>query len=134
MPDVAKGSVLLTPKFDNLSGSIAEQLSGAFDGASKVGAKAGSETGSKYSSTFSAKAGAIAGVVSSVTSSAISAISSSLGSAINRVDTMNNFPKVMQNLGYSGDEATASIKKMSGAIDGLPTSLPALTGMVQLRV
>lgn len=131
MPDVAKGSVLLTPKFDNLSGSIAEQLSGAFDGASKVGAKAGSETGSKYSSTFSAKAGALAGVVSSVTSSAISAISSSLGSAINRVDTMNNFPKVMQNLGYSGDEATASIKKMSGAIDGLPTSLPALTGMVQ---
>lgn len=131
MPDVAKGSVLLTPKFDNLSGSISEQLSGAFDGASKVGAKAGSETGSKYSSTFSAKAGAIAGVVSSVTSSAISAISSSLGSAINRVDTMNNFPKVMQNLGYSGDEATASIKKMSGAIDGLPTSLPALTGMVQ---
>lgn len=131
MPDVAKGSVLLTPKFDNLSGSIAEQLSGAFDGASKVGAKAGSETGSKYSSTFSAKAGAIAGVVSSVTSSAINAISSSLGSAINRVDTMNNFPKVMQNLGYSGDEATASIKKMSGAIDGLPTSLPALTGMVQ---
>lgn len=131
MPDVAKGSVLLTPKFDNLSGSIAEQLSGAFDGASKVGAKAGSETGSKYSSTFSAKAGAIAGVVSSVTSSAINAISSSLGSAINRVDTMNNFPKVMQNLGYSGDEATVSIKKMSGAIDGLPTSLPALTGMVQ---
>lgn len=131
LPDVAKGSVLLTPKFDNLSGSIAEQLNGAFDGASKVGAKAGSETGSKYSSTFSAKAGALAGIVSSVTSSAISAISSSLGSAINRVDTMNNFPKVMQNLGYSGDEATASIKKMSGAIDGLPTSLPALTGMVQ---
>ena len=45
MPDVAKGSVLLTPKFDNLSGSIAEQLGGAFGGASKVGVKDGGETG-----------------------------------------------------------------------------------------
>ena len=71
------------------------------------------------------------GLVSSVTSKAFDAISNSLGSAIGRVDTMNNFPKVMKNLGYSSDDASASIKKMSASIDGLPTSLPALTGMVQ---
>ena len=131
MADVASGSVLLTPKFDNLTSSIADQLDGAFSGASKIGGKAGSDAGGKFSSGLSAKAGAVMGLVSSVTSKAFDAISNSLGSAIGRVDTMNNFPKVMKNLGYSGDEATASIKKMSASIDGLPTSLPALTGMVQ---
>lgn len=131
MADVASGSVLLTPKFDNLTSSIADQLDGAFAGASKIGGKAGSDAGGKFSSGLSAKAGAVMGLVSSVTSKAFNAISNSLGNAINRVDTMNNFPKVMKNLGYSSNDATASIKKMSAAIDGLPTSLPALTGMVQ---
>lgn len=131
MADVASGSVLLTPKFDNLTSSIADQLDGAFSGASKIGGKAGSDAGGKFSSGLSAKAGAVMGLVSSVTSKAFNAISNSLGSAIGRVDTMNNFPKVMKNLGYSSDDASASIKKMSASIDGLPTSLPALTGMVQ---
>lgn len=131
MADVASGSVLLTPKFDNLASSIADQLDGAFSGASKIGGKAGSDAGGKFSSGLSAKAGAVMGLVSSVTSKAFDAISNSLGSAIGRVDTMNNFPKVMKNLGYSSDDASASIKKMSASIDGLPTSLPALTGMVQ---
>lgn len=131
MADVARGSVLLTPKFDNLTSSIADQLDGAFSGASKIGGKAGSDAGGKFSSGLSAKAGAVMGLVSSVTSKAFDAISNSLGSAIGRVDTMNNFPKVMKNLGYSSDDASASIKKMSASIDGLPTSLPALTGMVQ---
>ena len=131
MADVASGSVLLTPKFDNLTSSIADQLDGAFSGASKIGGRAGSDAGGKFSSGLSAKAGAVMGLVSSVTSKAFDAISNSLGSAIGRVDTMNNFPKVMKNLGYSSDDASASIKKMSASIDGLPTSLPALTGMVQ---
>lgn len=131
MADVASGSVLLTPKFDNLTSSIADQLDGAFSGASKIGGRAGSDAGGKFSSGLSAKAGAVMGLVSSVTSKAFDAISNSLGSAIGRVDTMNNFPKVMKNLGYSSQEAEASIKKMSASIDGLPTSLPGLTSMVQ---
>lgn len=131
MADVAKGSVLLTPRFDNLTSTISDQLNGAFSGASKIGGKAGADAGSGFSSGLSAKAGAVMGLVAGVTRKAFDAISNSLGSAINRVDTMNNFPKVMKNLGYSSDDATASIKKMSASIDGLPTSLPALTGMVQ---
>lgn len=131
MADVARGSVLLTPKFDNLTGSITEQLNGAFSGASAIGSKAGAQTGANFSDGLSAKAGAVAGLVSTITSKAFTAISNSLGSAISRVDTMNNFPKVMKNLGYSSDEATAAIKKMSKSIDGLPTSLPGLTSMVQ---
>ncbi len=131
MADVARGSVLLTPRFDNLTKSITSQLEGAFSGASSLGSKAGGATGKAYSESLSAKLGAVAGIVSSITSAAFNAISSSLSTAVDRVDTMANFPKVMQNLGYSTESATASIQKMSGAIDGMPTSLPALTSMVQ---
>ena len=131
MADVARGSVLLTPKFDNLTGSITEQLNGAFSGASAIGSKAGAQTGANFSDGLSAKAGAVAGLVSTIASKAFTAISNSLGSAISRVDTMNNFPTVMKTLGYSSQEAEASIKKMSASIDGLPTSLPGLTSMVQ---
>ena len=55
MADVASGSVLLTPKFDNLTSSIADQLDGAFSGASKIGGKAGSDAGGKFSSGLDRK-------------------------------------------------------------------------------
>ena len=58
-------------------------------------------------------------------------VASSLNSAIGRADQMNNFPKVMKNLGYSSEDAAASIKKISAALDGLPTTSSAMTGMVQ---
>lgn len=59
------------------------------------------------------------------------AITNSLDSAISRVDTLNNFPKVMSNLGISGEEAQKSIDKLSEAIDGLPTALDDAAGSVQ---
>ena len=60
----------------------------------------------------------------------LSMISNSLGSAISRFDTLNNFPIMMQNLGYSADDASASIQKMSDGIDGLPTALDDIAGSV----
>lgn len=59
------------------------------------------------------------------------AITNSLDSAISRVDTLNNFPKVMSNLGIGEDEAQKSIDKLSNAIDGLPTALDDAAGSVQ---
>ena len=50
-------------------------------------------------------------------------IKGSLDSAISRVDTLNNFPKVMSNLGVSAEDAKASIDKMSDGLAGLPTTL-----------
>lgn len=131
MPTVAKGSVLLTPKFDNLTSSISRQLDSAFAGSSGIGSKAGAKTGAAFSSGVGAKVGAVAGIVSAVTGKAFTAISRSLDSAISRVDTMNNFPKVMAGLGYGADAATSSIDKMSDHLTGLPTRLDAMTSSVQ---
>lgn len=75
--------------------------------------------------------GAIGGAVAVATSKAVSMVTGAIGDAVKRVDTMNNFPKIMKNLGYSAKDATKSINKMSDGLKGLPTSLDSMAGMVQ---
>ena len=77
------------------------------------------------------KGGAVMGAVSSITTAAMGAISSSMDSAIARVDTLANFPKVMQSLGYSEEQATRSTNMMVDAVDGLPTRLQDMNANVQ---
>ena len=64
-------------------------------------------------------------------SKAISVISQNMDSAISRFDTMNNFPKVMKNLGISTEDADTSVKKLSEKLTGLPTALDSATRAVQ---
>ena len=52
-------------------------------------------------------------------------MSNSMGDAISRVDTMNNFPNVMKNLGISTKESQKAIDKISKGLEGLPTTLDA---------
>lgn len=54
---------------------------------------------------------------------AMNQIRNSIDGAVSRVDTLNQFPKVMSNLGISAEEADKSIKKMSKELEGLPTTL-----------
>lgn len=61
--------------------------------------------------------------ITKMISKAMSTISSSLDGAISRFDTLNNFPKVMSNLGISAKDSEKSIKKMADKLAGLPTTL-----------
>lgn len=79
-------------------------------------------------STWSIAAG---NIVAKGFATAARAITNSLDTAISRVDTLNNFPKVMSNLGIGADDAQKSIDKLSEAIDGLPTALDDAAGSVQ---
>lgn len=60
-----------------------------------------------------------------------SAISSNLAGATKRFDTLQNFPKVMQSLGYGANEAKASMDTLSNSIDHLPTTLDNVASQVQ---
>lgn len=79
----------------------------------------------------SIKGSMIGNILANAFSKASSVISSSLDGAISRVDTLNQFPKVMQNIGFSADEAQSSISRMSDGIEGLPTSLDEIVGNTQ---
>ena len=58
-------------------------------------------------------------------------MTNNMDDAIKRVDTMNNFPNVMKNLGIGAEDAQKSINKMSEKLKGLPTSLDAGARAVQ---
>lgn len=110
---------------------VGKAIEKAFGDASQnAGSKGGGQAGKGFASGLLAKGGII-GAAAAVTTKAMSVISNSIGSAVGRADQMNNFPKVMKNLGYSSQDAAASIKKISNALDGLPTTSSAMTGMVQ---
>lgn len=70
-------------------------------------------------------------IIMKVVSSGIRAISSNLDSAIKRADTINNFSKVMGNLGIETDDADDSIKRLSDKLTGLPTTLDSAVSAVQ---
>ena len=126
--NLATAYVPIVPSMNGVGKAIEK----AFGDASKTtGSKTGQSIGKGLSVGFASKVGAVAGITSNVFSKVASVVTSSLGSAVDRADQMNNFPKVMKNLGYSATDAAASIKKISDALDGLPTTSSAMTGMVQ---
>lgn len=58
-------------------------------------------------------------------------VSNQLGSAVSRLDTINNYPKVMSNLGIDTEQAQASIQKLSEGLKGIPTTLDSAVMAVQ---
>ena len=126
--NVGTAYVLIQPKMEGFASALCGQASSA-----------GTSAGSKFTNTFKASGvgkigaamGAVAGVAGKVATTAFSAIGNSMGNAISRVDTLANFPKVMSNLGYSSEEASASIQKISKSLDGLPSSTDNVASMVQ---
>ena len=59
------------------------------------------------------------------------AVKSSVGGAIERVDILNAYPKVLQQMGVSAEDAAASTKALSLGLQGLPTTLPEAVAMSQ---
>lgn len=66
-----------------------------------------------------------------VVDTAIGVVKSSLDGAINRFDTLNAYPKVMAQMGYSTDDVSQSLSILKKGVDGLPTSLQDLTKSAQ---
>lgn len=90
--------------------------------------KSGSTTGGKWGSAWAVAAG---NLIAKGVSKVASMVTNTMGNAISRLDTLNNFPKVMTSLGYSAEEADSSVKLISDSLDGLPTSLDAAVGDIQ---
>lgn len=120
--EVARAFVTIVPAFEKgIRKNITTEIAG-------IGTLAGGGFMSAYSSAIM---GAIGGVTAQLTSIVTSAISSSMDSAIKRVDTLNNYPRVMQNLGFSAEEADNSISMIDEHLQGLPTTVDALASSVQ---
>lgn len=101
-------------------GSVAKGIAN-IDGIGKSGERAGLGIGKMVTALGLVK----------VASAALGVVKSSLDSAISRFDTMQKFPKVMAALGFSSEDSSKSIKKLSDGIDGLPTKLDDVVASTQ---
>ena len=118
MAELGTAYVQIMPDMSKFSGSLSRGVNSATAG---VGAGAGR----KFSAGFLdvVRGSAIGAALGGVLQSGIGAITSSMGAAIARVDTLNAFPRTMQQMGIDGEAASASIQRLSEGIDGLPTTL-----------
>ena len=75
-------------------------------------------------SSFSKMTGSIAlgNLAAKGISKGFELVSQNMDRASQRIDTMNNYPKVMELFGVSADEASESIKRIDASVQGLPTS------------
>ncbi|HAM79604.1 tape measure protein [Ornithinibacillus bavariensis] len=58
-------------------------------------------------------------------------VRNSIDGAISRYDTLNNFPRVLQQIGFSATDSKKAINKLSDGIQGLPTTLDDVAGTTQ---
>lgn len=74
---------------------------------------------------------AIGNITAKAVSKGIELIGENVDRASQRIDTMNNYPKVMELFGVSADEASESVKRIDKSVQGLPTSLDQAVAGVQ---
>src|SRR5690625_3495002 len=61
----------------------------------------------------------------------IDMVKQSLDGAIDRYDTLNNFPRVMEQIGFDAETSQKAIDKLSDGIQGLPTRLDEVASTAQ---
>lgn len=117
--------------FNSVFGSAVSTLSG-FDKLT------GGLTGSLGNVTSMVKSGLGFGILQgigqkafSVVADGVSKLTSNLGGAISRYDTLKQFPKTMELMGYKTEDTEKATNKLIDAIDGLPTSLDGITKNTQ---
>ena len=64
-------------------------------------------------------------------SKAIDMVTGALDRAIDRYDTLNNFPRVMQQMGFDAGESQKAVQRLSDGIQGLPTTLDSVVKTAQ---
>nr|CAI9750920.1 hypothetical protein LBZUJACN_LBZUJACN_CDS_0003 [Caudoviricetes sp.]CAI9750950.1 hypothetical protein MIHLRAQX_MIHLRAQX_CDS_0003 [Caudoviricetes sp.] len=99
----------------------AKQMSGFSNDTEKSNKKAGASFGAIVKGSF------VGGAALGVVSAALGVVKNSVGSAVRRFDTLNAYPKIMKQMGFSTQDTNKSIDVLKKGIDGLPTSLQDIT-------
>lgn len=122
MAEVGTYYITIMPDMSKFTGGVTGALSSA-----------GTEGGRKYSSSFSEvlRGSAIGTALGQLATRAGSAIVGGLQTGIDRADTLRNFPRVMEAMGFSANEAEAQIAKIMERLRGLPASTQDVVRLTQ---
>lgn len=99
----------------------AKQMSGFSKDTESANKNAGASFGAIVKGSF------VGGAALKVVSDALGVVKDSVGNAVNRFDTLNAYPKIMKQMGFSTQDTNKSIDVLKKGIDGLPTSLQDIT-------
>lgn len=116
MAEVGKYYVTIMPDMSKFAGAVKSGTSGAGGIASGIGR------------IFTTGIGVALG---NALTSGFSAFMGSLDQGISRIDTINAFPRVMQNIGVDAASSSRAIDMLVKAVDGMPTTLDAAVAATQ---
>ena len=122
MAELGTYYITIMPEMSKFTGEVKSAMSGA-----------GTQGGQQYATSFGdiIKGSAIGVALGNLASRAGSAIMDGLQTGIGRLDTLENFPRVMESLGYKSDDAAAAIQRIRGRLDGLPTATQDVVSLTQ---
>ena len=94
---------------------------------------AGTSSGKNYNTGFLAavKSSALGVALGNLATKAAGKLADGFNVGIQRLDTIKNYPKVMESLGYSTADADKSVKTIMDHLDGLPTSTQDMVTLTQ---
>ena len=124
--EVAQAYVTIIPSMQGAQKAISDGLM-----ASTIGEKSGKELGAGLARGLSTMKIAVGNALGNLMTRGIDEIMDGLDRGISRLDTIENYPKVMENLGYSTDDADRSIKSIMEHLDGLPTATDDMVSLTQ---
>lgn len=93
----------------------------------------GKAGGKSFGTSFGdiVKGSALGTTLGNLASKAGGMIAGGFSTGISRLDTIKNYPKVMESLGYSTSDADKSIRTIMGHLDGLPTATQDMVTLTQ---
>ncbi|TYC48819.1 hypothetical protein ESZ50_08040 [Weissella muntiaci] len=95
------------------------------------GAMQGFQGATDTSSSSMIKFGTITGAAMAAVSAGFNVVKESVSDAVARFDTLNQFPKVMKQMGFSAQDTAKATESLKKGVDGLPTSLSEITKSAQ---
>ncbi|MBQ9621115.1 MAG: tape measure protein, partial [Atopobiaceae bacterium] len=127
--EVGSAYVSIYPDTSHFTDDLSKELGAS----STVNAmsSAGEKAGEGFNSGFSAVTVALGNIMSNVIMGAVNLFTENLDRGIARLDTIQNFPRLMQTFGFSTDVAAESVQNIQEHLDGLPGSTDEVLRLVQ---
>lgn len=119
------GSAVIKLSFDG-KGVKAE-----LDGVTKQIESSGNTSGTKFGNAWTV---AVGNIMSKGITKITSTISNQISDAVVRADTLERFPKVMEQMGYSSEMASGAIEKLMKGVEQVPTPLNEVVSGTQRLV
>ena len=131
--EVGSAYVSIYPDTSTFVSDLESELGGrkVIRALSNAGNDGGEASSKGFSKGFSAVTVALGQLGARAVEGAMNLVSSNVDRGIQRLDTIKNFPKLMQTFGYSTEEADASVRAIQEHLDGLPGSTDEVLRLVQ---